>query len=108
MHETILLHQSAIAGICRAHGVHRLELFGSATTGDFDPTSSDFDFVVNFADRSPGYARRYLSFAEALETLLGRHVDVVTERSIKNPYFRQSVDSSKVTIYESETGSAAA
>jgi hypothetical protein len=37
-------HRVEIAGLCRKHGVKRLELFGSAARGDFDPGRSDVDF----------------------------------------------------------------
>ena len=37
-----------IAALCRRHQVQRLDLFGSAATGDFDPESSDLDFLVTF------------------------------------------------------------
>jgi uncharacterized protein len=39
-----------IAGICRKQGVKRLELFGSAVREDFDPATSDLDFLVEFLD----------------------------------------------------------
>lgn len=89
-----------IAELCRRYGVERLELFGSADTQHFDEERSDIDFVVEFEDRSPGYADRYLDFAEGLEEILGRDVDLVTERSIQNPFFRRSVDSSRRVIYD--------
>ena len=94
-------HRDAIHALCQEYGVRRLDLFGSAATGAFDAATSDLDFVAEFADtRSPGYADRYLSFAEALETLFGRPVDVITERSIRNPYFRQAVEASRQHIYD--------
>jgi predicted nucleotidyltransferase len=41
--------REALDAICRAYGVSRLELFGSAPRGhDFDPQSSDIDFLVVF------------------------------------------------------------
>src|SRR5258706_297163 len=41
----------AIADLCRKYGVTRLELFGSAMEpARFDPSTSDFDFLVDFAD----------------------------------------------------------
>lgn len=89
-----------LAELCETFGVERLELFGSAATEDFEEEGSDFDFIVKFADRSPGYANRYLDFAEALEEVLGREVDLVTERSIQNPFFRRSVDASREVIYD--------
>ena len=73
------------AELCERPGVERLELFGSATAEEFGETS-DVDFIVSFADRSSGYADRYLDFAEALEEVLGREVGLVAERWIRNPF----------------------
>ena len=81
--------------------MRRLAAFGSAVNGRFDPVTSDYDFVVSFRDSSsPGYADRYFDFAEALERLLGRKVDLITERSVRRPSFRRAVEEAEV-IYES-------
>ena len=88
-----------LGDVCEAFGVERLELFGSAATGEVEE-ANDIDFIVRFADRSPGYANRYLDFAEVLEELLDRKVDLVTERSIQNPFFRRSVDASRQIIHD--------
>jgi uncharacterized protein len=93
--------RNAIRALCQMYGLRRLDLFGSAAPGAFDDATSDLDFVATFADtRTPGYADRYLSFAEALEALFGRPVDVITERSIRNPYFRQAIEASRQPIYD--------
>ena len=47
-----------------------------------------------------GYADAFLVFADALEQLLGRKVDLLTERMIRNPYFRATVEASRQTVYE--------
>ncbi len=99
----------AIRALCREHGVLRLDLFGSAATGEFDPETSDLDFIATFADTHvPGYADRYLGFAEALEALFGRSVDLLTERSIRNPYFRQAVEATRKAIHVEPDASAVA
>ena len=109
MNSLIETHWDAIRALCRHYGVRHLDLFGSAATGAFAEATSDLDFVVTFADtRSPGYADRYLGFAEALETLFGRRVDVITERSIRNPYFRKAVEASRQPIYDERDAPAAA
>lgn len=109
MTEMVEQHLDAIRSLCRTYGVRRLDLFGSAATGAFDTATSDLDFVVTFADTQlPWYADRYLGFAEALEALFGRPVDVVTERSIRNPYFRQVVDASRQSVYDERDATAAA
>jgi hypothetical protein len=97
------LPKKEIAALCEVYGVERLELFGSAVGASFDEETSDLDFVVRFTDqarRQSGYADRYLDFAQALEERLDREVDLVTERSIQNPFFRRSVDASRRVIYD--------
>lgn len=96
-----------IAALCRRFGVRRLDLFGSATTGAFDPATSDLDFVATFADTDvPGYVDRFLDFVDALEALFGRPVDLVIDRSIRNPRFRQAVDSTRQPVYDDRNTSA--
>lgn len=96
--------QPQLIALCRAYGVTRLDVFGSAVTGAFrDATSdpSDLDFIAHFdGTREPDYAERFYRFAEALEALFGRQVDLLTERMITNPYFREAVDESRETVVE--------
>jgi predicted nucleotidyltransferase len=88
--------------LCQRHGIAQLEVFGSAARTDFDPQTSDYDFIVEFEEKGPGtnYAFRFLDFADALESLLGRRVDVLTHDSISNPYLKQAIDKDRQTIYE--------
>jgi predicted nucleotidyltransferase len=93
-------NRDQVAALCDRYGVSRLDLFGSAVTGDFSETS-DLDFVASFADADqPGYADRYLDFAEALEGLFGRRVDLLTERAIRNPDFRWEIESTRWVVYD--------
>lgn len=88
-----------LRALCDRYGVERLELFGSAARGEFDPTSSDLDFIVQMKGRrEPGYARRFCDFADALEALYGRPVDLLTELMIKNPYFKAEVQKDRMTL----------
>lgn len=90
-----------IADLCRKYEVRRLDLFGSAARGEFQPEKSDLDFIVQFARTGyAGYADAFLDFAEALERLLGSKVDLLTERMIRNPYFRASVEATRQIIYD--------
>ena len=94
--------RNEVADLCRKFKVRRLDVFGSAATMEFEPKRSDLDFLVNFADRSPTgeYADRYLGLAEALERLFQRPVDLVTEQSVRNPYFRRTLEATRQMIYE--------
>ena len=97
-----------IAALCRKYRIKRLDVFGSAATGEFDPKTSDIDFLVDLGGYEPGVSDRYLDFANALEKLLGYDVDLVTENSIRNPYFRRSVDRSRESVYERASDQAVA
>ncbi len=96
-----------IAALCIRFGSRRLELFGSAATGAFDPACSDLDFIVDFGTYERGVAKRYFAFCERLERLVERPVDVITVRQIGNPYFRAEVNATKELIYDAERGEAA-
>lgn len=100
MHPIVDNHRAALAEIGRKHGVRRLAVFGSAARGDFDTARSDVDLLAEFADPlAPGYADRFLDFALAAEALLGRRVDVLTTRSVKNPIFRRQIEKDLEEIY---------
>ncbi len=98
----------AVADLCRKYGVRKLEVFGSAATGEFDPETSDIDLIYEFSDTSPGLVKRFLAFADDLEAVFGRRVDLIANGPLENPYFRYAVNKSRITIYELADGEAAA
>ncbi len=100
MNAAIESHQAEIARLCRQFHVARLELFGSALRDDFDPASSDFDFVATF-EPLPMESKvdAYFGFKNALEEMLRRPVDVVMPKAMKNRYFRQAVERDKALLY---------
>ncbi len=90
----------ALAGLCRKYDVDRLDVFGSGATDAWHPGESDLDFIVAFRPLpGSGLADRYLGLADDLELLFGRPVDLLTENAIRNPYFRQSVEATRATVY---------
>ncbi len=100
MNELIKQHQHAIEDLCRKHSVSRLELFGSAAAGAFDPQSSDLDFLVEFLPLEEGrYADAYFDLLFDLENLFGRAVDLVMPQAIRNPYFLQAVNRHRELLY---------
>ncbi len=80
--------------------MRRLDLFGSATRGDFDARRSDLDFLVEF-EHDPKLAAldAYFGLKEALEALLGRPVDLVMPDAVKNPHLKTSIEESRETVY---------
>jgi predicted nucleotidyltransferase len=93
-------HHAEVESLCRRYRVRRLELFGSAATGRFQPGKSDLDFLVEFEPLPAGtYADTYFGLMEAFEELFGRPVDLVVAAAIRNPYFRQSVERTRQLLY---------
>jgi len=87
--------------LCKSHKVKSLYAFGSSVTNHFNPDSSDIDLVVEIDDLKPLERGEILiSFWDKLEVFFQRKVDLLTEKSIKNPFLKKSIDSSKVLIYD--------
>ena len=87
--------------LCLQYGVQQLDVFGSAATGRHDPDASDLDFLVEFQPSAlSAYADAYFGLLDALGRLFGRPVDLVVASAIKNPYFRQSVEQTRTSVYE--------
>lgn len=93
--------RSEIEALCRRFGVARLELFGSASDGSFDPTRSDVDFLVEFPpDRDLGpWLRDYFELKDALEELLDRPVDLVMPSALNRPQFIREVNRTRTPLY---------
>jgi uncharacterized protein len=86
--------------ICQRRRVKRIELFGSATDPAFDPERSDLDFLISFYELGEGeYADAYFGLLEDLESLFQRPVDLVVDSAFANPYFRHTVDSTRMLVY---------
>ncbi|MDK2910524.1 MAG: uncharacterized protein PWR20_2092 [Bacteroidales bacterium] len=88
-----------IRDLCSKHKVRRLFVFGSVLTDKFKK-DSDIDLVVDFQDVDLyEYADSYFDLKESLEKLFKRDVDLLEEKTIKNPHLKQSIDSSKQLVY---------
>lgn len=100
MYSQIEANRPELIRLCQRLGVRRLELFGSAASGGFDPKSSDLDFLVEFQDLAPAaYANAYFDLLEGLIDLFHRPVDLVTLPSVKNPYFLHGIEHNRTMLY---------
>lgn len=78
--ELLELHRPEIMRLASVHGARNLRVFGSVARGDADERS-DIDLIVEV---EPGRSLLDLGGLQVdLEALLGRPVDVVTERGLK-------------------------
>ena len=96
----IASHREELRALCRRFRVRRLDLFGSAVHGDFNPECSDFDFVVEFDRSAPQNPfDSYFGLKEGLEALLGRKVDLVELGAVRNPYLKPSIEASREPVF---------
>jgi predicted nucleotidyltransferase len=93
------LYADDIETLCRKYKVKKLSAFGSLVKGNFKE-GSDVDLIVDFEPLPyKEYADNYFALKFALEDRFGRPVDLLEEKEIKNPYFKQSIASHCKTLY---------
>ena len=102
MQDFILAQREQIAELCRRHHVLRLSIFGSAARDDFDPATSDVDLIVDFdlGRIPPGtYVSNKIAFHDELTRHLQRRVDLLTWKSVKNPYLLEEIKQFNEELY---------
>ena len=82
---------NTIIKLCESHKVSHLYVFGSILTNHFSE-KSDIDLIVSFNNiELLKYADNYFDFKFSLEDILQRPIDLLEEKAIKNPYFKQLI-----------------
>ena len=88
-----------IIKLCETHKVKSLYAFGSVLTDSFNK-ESDIDLIVDFFNiEVEDYADNYFDFKFSLQDVFNRPVDLLEEKAIKNPYFRQSINQKRQLVY---------
>ena len=87
--------------LCKSHNVKYLYAFGSSVREEFNSNQSDIDLLVEIDSKDPlERGEKLLSLWDLFESFFKRKVDLLTESSIRNPFLRKSIDSTKVLIYD--------
>lgn len=86
--------------ICKKHNIDSIAVFGSAARNETNK-NSDIDFLVKFSNEINvlDYADNYFSVLEKLEKLIGKKVDLVSVKSLKNPILISEINNSKIELY---------
>jgi uncharacterized protein len=102
MFSSIENNKNEIINLCKSLDVDKMYIFGSATGANFR-IDSDLDFLISFSDKLSieDYTDNFFELFYSLGSLFNRKIDLITENSLSNPYFIQSVNASKVLLYES-------
>jgi len=90
---------NSITELCKTHKVKSLYAFGSVLTEKFHK-ESDVDLIVDFENLPvEDYIDNYFDLKFSLEDIFKRPVDLLEEKAIKNPYFKQNVNQQKQLVY---------
>jgi len=92
-------HKNDINKLCSAYKVKQLFAFGSVLTDNFNK-DSDIDLIVDFEPIDVFlYADNYYDFKFSLQDILNRSIDLLEEKAIRNPYFKQTIYQQRQLIY---------
>ena len=92
-------HKTDIKRLCEDHSVRNLYAFGSVLTSEFNELS-DIDLIVDFDPiELLQYADNYYDLKFSLQSILRRSIDLLEEKAIKNPYFKEAVTQKRQLIY---------
>jgi len=87
-----------IIEICKRYAIKSLSVVGSVARGD-ETEDSDIDLLVVFKPfGSP--ILQYMGAKNDFEKVLNHKVDLIENSAIKNPYFRESIETDRVLLYE--------
>jgi uncharacterized protein len=100
LNELIKLRNHDFLLLCKTHQVKYLYAFGSSITDHYTP-DSDIDLVVEIDEPDPlNRGDLLLSFWMEMESLFEKKVDLLTPDSIRNPYLKKQIESTKKLIYD--------
>jgi predicted nucleotidyltransferase len=99
MNKLILNNIDTIKELCKKYEVKSMYLFGSSSKGEFRETS-DIDILITFHDIPiDRYTDNYFELHYELEALFNRDIDLITEKSLSNPYLIKSIEETKQLLY---------
>jgi uncharacterized protein len=94
----ITIDYGRLAELCRRWRVAELSLFGSVLRPDFR-TDSDVDVLLTFSPDARWTLLDITRLQDELALILGRSVDVVEEKSLRNPFRRREILRTRQVLY---------
>lgn len=98
MSPKIKIDQSRIVEFCKRWEVKEFALFGSVLRDDFR-SDSDVDVLLGFADSAKWDLFDLAIMYDELQLMFGRKVDLVENGTIRNPFRRHSIMSTREILY---------
>lgn len=101
IHDRLKVSLTEIENYCQRWQITEFALFGSVLRDDFRP-DSDIDVLITFAPNHHSTFSDWLDMREEIEQRLGRKVDLIQKKLLKNPYSRAEILRTHQVIYASQ------
>ena len=84
---------------CQQYKVKELYAIGSVNTDKFTD-KSDIDLLIKFDNISiEEYTDNYFILHKLFEKILNRKIDLITDKSLNNPFFIKEIEKTKIILY---------
>jgi len=104
LQEEIAQRATIFKQLCVDHKVKQLYGFGSSVTNAFEDNKSDIDLLIEIDETDPlKRGNHLLELWDEFEAFFKRRVDLLTKDSIRNPFLKQSIDTTKVLVYDRQS-----
>ena len=99
MNKIITENINKIIEYCKEYKVKELYAIGSVVMGNFTD-ESDVDLLIKFDDITiDEYTDNYFTLHKLFEKIFNRKIDLITDKSLRNPFFIKSVNENKKLLY---------
>lgn len=98
MRPQLTVDRKRIESFCRKWKIKELSLFGSVLTDNFR-LESDVDVLVVYEENSRHDIWDHLHAEEELSEILGRNVDLVQKKAVRNPFRRRHILDNREIVY---------
>jgi predicted nucleotidyltransferase len=100
LHQSFQPHLPQVITLLQKHKIIQAYVYGLMFTDKFDD-ESDLNFLVTFEEGlDPLEKGTHLwDLYYEIKDTFNREVHIITERSLKNPYRKKEIDSTKLLIY---------
>ena len=83
MYQRLNISKESLVEFCQKWKIDKLSVFGSILRDDFN-SESDIDFLVTFKRDADWSLFDHVGMREELQNLIGRQVDLLTEKALAN------------------------
>ncbi|MBY0434323.1 MAG: nucleotidyltransferase domain-containing protein [Cyclobacteriaceae bacterium] len=92
---------SEVIRVLKKRKVKKAYAFGSVCSPSFRK-DSDIDLLISFEPEGPfeGYSENFWALEDELKEILNREIELVPEHTLRNPYFIDRINKTKVLLYE--------